>query len=138
MCKNVIIKIVFAIISIMLIIPLANSTVYATDDRHTVSGIFDGADKFINAGQSKTDMGFNEDTMKDMSNLLYNILLVIGIAIAVIVGMVIGIKFMTGSVEEQAKVKQTLVPYVAGCVVLFGAFTIWKIVVTIIQGSGVS
>ena len=45
---------------------------------------------------------------------------------------------MTGSVEEQAKVKQTLVPYVAGCVVLFGAFTIWKIVVTIIQGSGVS
>ena len=41
MCKNVIIKIVFAIISIMLIIPLANSTVYATDDRHTVKQIWD-------------------------------------------------------------------------------------------------
>ena len=39
---------------------------------------------------------------------------------------------MTGSVEQQADVKKLLVPYIAGCVVVFGAFGIWKIAVTII------
>ena len=70
-----------------------------------------------------------------MSNTVYNILFILGIVIAVIWGLVIAIKFITGSVEEKAEVKKTLIPYVAGCVVLFGAFTIWKIVVTILQSA---
>ena len=76
--------------------------------------------------------------IQDMSNLIYNILLIIGVVVAVIVGLIIGIKFMTGSVEEKAKVKETFVAYIAGCVVVFGAFTIWKVVVTIIQSTPVS
>jgi len=70
-----------------------------------------------------------------MSDIIFNVLLIIGIVIAVIWGMFIAIKFITGSVEEKAEVKKTLIPYVAGCVVLFGAFTIWKIVVTILQSA---
>ena len=42
-----------------------------------------------------------------------------------------GIKFMIGSVEEKAEIKAALVPFVIGCIVVFGAFGIWKIVVTI-------
>lgn len=40
---------------------------------------------------------------------------------------------MTGSVEQKAKVKDSLVPYVAGCIVIFGAFGIWKMVLTILE-----
>lgn len=40
---------------------------------------------------------------------------------------------MTGSVEQKAKVKDSLVPYVAGCIVIFGAFGIWKMVLIILE-----
>jgi len=73
-------------------------------------------------------------SMQDLSSTVYNILLILGVILAAVVGAILGIKFMTGSIEEQVDVKKALVPYVAGCVVIFGAFTIWKIVVTIIQG----
>ena len=38
---------------------------------------------------------------------------------------------MTGSASEKAQVKETLIPYVVGCVVVFGAFGIWKLVINI-------
>ena len=41
---------------------------------------------------------------------------------------------MISSVEEQAKIKELLVPYVAGCIVIFGAFGIWKLAVNIFKG----
>jgi len=96
--------------------------------------MFTKADEFIQKGQSGKDT-ISEDTVKEMSEIMYNALLVIGVVVAVIIGMVIGIKFMTGSVEEKAKVKETFIAYIAGCVVVFGAFTIWKIIVTILQSS---
>lgn len=65
--------------------------------------------------------------------MLYNSLLVIATIIAVIVGLVIAIQFMTGSVGERAKIKETLIPYIAGCIVIFGAFGIWKLVVNILS-----
>ena len=40
---------------------------------------------------------------------------------------------MTSGIEEKAEVKAMLVPYIVGCVILFGAFTIWKVVLTILQ-----
>lgn len=46
---------------------------------------------------------------------------VIGIFIAVGAMMVIGIKYVTGSIEEKANYKKSMMPYVIGCFVLFGA-----------------
>ncbi len=40
---------------------------------------------------------------------------------------------MTSSIEEKAEAKKLLVPYVVGCVMVFGGFAIWKLVVTILQ-----
>ena len=59
----------------------------------------------------------------------------IGIAVMLIVGTIIGIKFMIASAEEKAKVKEALIPYVVGCAVILGAFTIWEVVVIIMQGT---
>ena len=70
--------------------------------------------------------------MKALSNDLYNILLVIGVIVAAIIGTILGVQFITGSVEQKSKVKESLIPYVVGCVVIFGAFGIWKFVVTIL------
>lgn len=99
----------------------------------TASDIITGADDFIQSGIKDTNETIDETGLKNMSDLLYNALLVIAIVAAVIVGLVIGIQFMTGSVAQKAKVKETLIPYVTGCIVVFGAFGIWKLVVGILS-----
>lgn len=38
---------------------------------------------------------------------------------------------MIGSAEEKAKIKDSLVPFVVGCVVVFGAFGFWKVAVNV-------
>lgn len=98
-----------------------------------IEDIFTGADDFIQSGVEDKNITIQNGDLQNMSNLLYNTLLIIAIVVAVIVGMVIGIQFMTGSVEQKAKVKETLIPYIAGCIVIFGAFAIWKLVVTIMS-----
>lgn len=93
--------------------------------------IIDGADKFMN---SATKNEIESDAIQNLSNTIYNILLVVGIIIAIIIGAVIGIMFITGSVEQKADVKKLLIPYIVGCVVVFGSFAIWKIAVTMFSG----
>lgn len=102
-----------------------NGDTNATD----LDTIIDSADSFINSGD---DNKVSEKSMENLSDSIYSILLIVGVIVAVIVGAILGIKFMTGSVEQQADVKKLLVPYIVGCVVVFGAFGIWKIAVTII------
>ena len=90
------------------------------------------ADKFIdNAG----DSAISSQSLQDFSKKFYNIFLTIGVIISVLVGSVLGIKFMVGGAEEKAHIKELLVPYVVGCIAIFGAFAIWKIVVTILSNS---
>ena len=111
---------------------------YYRDPNVTTSTTDAGVDDVISDGDSFIGLG-KEDRI-DVSNLrtfsrnIYNILLTIGIAVAVISGSIIGIKYMLGSVEEKADIKSLLIPYIAGCVIRFGSFAIWKLVVTILQG----
>ena len=101
----------------------------ATSDT-TIGTIISGADDFLNMGDSNV---LPEDNIQEMSNIIYNTLLIIGIIIAVIVGLFLGIQFVTGSVEQKSKIKESLIAYIVGCVVIFVAFGIWKLVVTVLQ-----
>lgn len=88
------------------------------------------ADDFITDGSNdKLDMQDFQTQFGD----IYNIVLQIGVGLAVIVGIVLGVKFILSSVEGKAEVKKMLITYVVSCVVIFGSFGIWKIVVTILQ-----
>lgn len=106
---------------------------YSKTNAASLSNIVSGADGFIKDGQAGGSKIDNQD-IHNLSDSLYNILLIIGTIIAMIVGVVLGIQFITGSVEAKSKVKESLIPYVVGCVVIFGAFGIWKLVITILQG----
>ena len=103
------------------------------DGGHTADEIIEEGKNFIDTGKEKADDKIKQDNLQKMSNTLYNILLVTGILIALIVGMILGIKFIMGGIEEKAEIKTMIIPYIVGCVVVFGAFTIWKIVVDILQ-----
>lgn len=93
--------------------------------------IFGGGDDFIKEGKEQGST-IDTDSLRTETGSIYNILLALGIALAVIIGAILGIKFMTGGIEEQSKIKEQLIPYIIGCVIIFGAFGIWKIVVTLL------
>lgn len=94
-----------------------------------LEGIIQSADNWVEEGKNSENTTIKMSELSKMQNAMYNTLLAIGIAVSVIVGMVLGIKYMTSATEEQAKVKETLIVYVIGCIVVFGAFGIWKIAV---------
>ncbi len=78
----------------------------------------------------------SDNDLKTIINNIYNILFPLGVAITVIIGGALGIKFMMASAEDKAKVKESLVPYAVGCIVIYGAFGIWKLAITIFSTMG--
>lgn len=73
-------------------------------------------------GEGYSDKGSTQITT--MSNKIIGLIKNVGIAASVIILMVIGFKYLTGSVEEKADYKKSLMPYVVGAIILFGASTI--------------
>ena len=98
--------------------------------------VINGGSSFINEGLNTNTIVPTQETFKNTSDLIFNVLSIMGVIVLVIWGMVLGIKFITGSVEEQAEVKKGLIPYGVGCVIILGAYTIWRIVVTIASQLG--
>lgn len=129
MKKNILFRILMVILILISFLFINMPKNYAG----SISEAIQGADDFIQAGINDTHPTIDNDDLETLSDMLYNAVLVVAIIIAVIFGLVIGIKFMTGSVEQKAEVKKTLIPYIAGCVVIFGAFTIWKLVVNLLS-----
>lgn len=129
MKKFIVHKSIILIATLIFLMLIMTTYTYAT----SIGDIFTGADDFIQSGINDKNPTIEDKDLENMSDLLYNTLLIIAIVIAVIVGLVIGIQFMTGSVSQKAKIKETLIPYIAGCIIIFGAFGIWKLVVTILS-----
>lgn len=120
-------KKIILILAIMILIMCSTNALQVK----AISNIIQGGQNFIESGNDGKGISFDNSKLKEMSDFVYNVLLAIGIVTAVIIGTVLGIQFVTGSVEQKAKIKDALIPFVVGCVVIFGAFGIWKIVVNI-------
>ncbi len=69
-----------------------------------------------------------------IANILISIIKWIGVALSVIILMVLGIKYLTGSIEEKAEYKKTMVPYVVGCMLLFAGSFIVQIIYDMVTG----
>lgn len=120
-------KIFIYTIVILMFFIIIPQTVYASD----TDNILKEADSWLSTGEK--DPPIKDTDLKEISDKIFNILLGIGTVITVIIAVVLGIQFMTGSIEEQAKVKESLKPFIIGCVILFGSFTIWSIVINVGQ-----
>ncbi len=106
------------------------SVVDSGDSSQSLDDMMSDGDDFV---QSATDNPIDTAQLQSVSSNLFNIFVEVGVALAVIVGLVIGIKYMYSSVDQKAEIKKLLVPYLVGCVVIFGALGIWKFVVTLLQ-----
>ena len=120
---------ILIIISILIICILSLSS-----NAIAISDISSQATNFIDNGKSHVGTTMNTSLIKEASDTIYNVLLGIGVAAAVIVGAILGIQFMTAGIDQKVEVKKSLFPYIVSCVVIFGAFGIWKLLLTILKG----
>ena len=97
----------------------------------SIDSIFAGAKDFLSQGSGGTAGGINEGEIKKISDVVSGILLTIAIAVTFISIAVMGVNFAIQTVEEKAKIKEAMVPWVIGIFISFGAYGIWKIVMNI-------
>lgn len=71
-----------------------------------------------------------QNSIGKVGNYIATIIRNIGIVLAVILLMILGIKYMVGSAEEKADYKKTMIPYLVGVICLFGASAIAQVVIT--------
>lgn len=63
-----------------------------------------------------------------MTSTIVGALTTVGIVIAVSGIIILGLKYMMGSVEQKADYKKTMVPYLVGCILIFCTSTIVSII----------
>lgn len=80
------------------------------------------------------DAKVNTDKIGNVGNQIATIIRNVGIVAAVLILMVLGIKYMIGSAEEKAEYKKTMIPYIVGAVILFGASGIAQAVIAFSNG----
>lgn len=100
------------------------------------SDLFEYGDNFLETGKNSSQYSnsASDKEVQSIVNDIYNILFPLGVVVTVIIGGVLGIKFMLASAEDKAKIKESMVPYIIGCIVIYGAFGIWKICIQLFSG----
>ena len=101
-------RIIYIISTSIICLNVLNSTIVYAAVETSGDSIINGARSFVSNGEKEAENALNEEELKKASDTIYNIVLAIAMVIAVAVGVVLGIKFMTSSVEEQAKIKEML------------------------------
>ena len=102
------------LLTIMLVASIAG-TVLAVDP-NTVLNVLNG-----NGNVQTNDL-------TKVGNNIVTIIQVVGIVIAVIVLLVIGIKYMMGSASEKAEYKKTMIPYIVGAVLIFAGTSLVRVI----------
>ena len=98
----------------------------------TLDDVLSKGDDFLNAADDTTNT-IDEGDLQELSGFISGVLLSIAIGVTILSGVILGIKFVTQSIEDKAKIKESMVPWIIGILVSFGAFTIWEIAVNVFQ-----
>lgn len=108
-------KYIISILTIMLLIMLVTSITYKVQAL--------GMEALTNPDAYKQSSGDNSGLIP-IANIIVWIVRAVGTAISALMLTIIGIKYITGSVEEKAEYKQTMWPYVLGAILLFAGSSV--------------
>ena len=70
----------------------------------------------------------------DIGNVIVGVVKFSGESIAVSIIIIVGIKYVLASVEEKAEYKQSMIAYIVGAALIFGAALITDLIYTTIRG----
>lgn len=122
--KKIIVSIIILIIAIFL-----NNICYATAPKEA------SLNSIINPDDYKpTDTTGNNTQFIGLANVIVGTMRAVGTVIAVVALMVIGLRYMFGSLEERANYKETMVPYLIGAVMLFTIPNVLGIIYDLVKG----
>ena len=77
--------------------------------------------------------GTSVNEITDKANNIIGTITTVGIVIAAITIIILGLKYMMGSVEEKAEYKKTMIPYIIGVVFIVAISTILPIIAKIVE-----
>lgn len=123
------IKLILAIVLSILVI--FSIPIYSNARQFTLDDIFNDGKNFLDEGDTSVVITPEESKLKELSNTVSGVLLTIAFGVAIISIAVMGINFAVQNVEDKAKIKESMVPWVIGIFVSFGAFGIWKMTMAI-------
>ena len=75
---------------------------------------------------SSTDVDTSD--IEDVGGQIVGIIQIVGTVVSVGTLTIIGIKYALGSAEERASYKKTLIPYIVGAILLFGATNLTQVI----------
>ena len=110
---------------------------YIDKDATTSTGSSAANDGLGDLGQYKGTNAYSEE-LKSKAGVILGVLQTIGTVVSIVMLMIIGIKYMLGSVEEKANYKRTLIPYIVGAFLIFTGTLLPQIIYNIMQGMKVS
>ena len=90
-----------------------------------------GATITTNSITSTKDLGDAGTKIESVGSRVLTTISNVGIVLSVVMLAIIGVKYMMGSADERAEYKKTLLPYIIGAFLIFGASTVAKIVKTV-------
>lgn len=88
----------------------------------------------VDPGSITITTGTGASDITELGGKIIGMIQVVGSVIAVVILVVLGIKYMMGSAEEKAEYKKTLIPYLLGAVLIFAAANIASMVYKAISG----
>lgn len=109
------VKIISTLLLVVMLVTSIAGTVFA--DSTT-----DVLDKIKGDGKVETS------SLTTVGNNVVTIINVVGIVIAVIILLIIGIKYMIGSASEKAEYKKTMIPYIVGAVLIFAGTSLVRVI----------
>ena len=81
-----------------------------------------------------SDLSSNDvDDVMDKASVIVTIIRAIGIVVTVIALMIMGIKYMTGSIEEKAEYKKSMIPFLIGTLFVFTLSQILAVVIEVVS-----
>lgn len=75
-----------------------------------------------------------DQNLQDFGGMLVGILQTAGVVVAVVILLVLGVKYMMGSAEEKSEYKKSMMPYLVGAILIFAATTVTNIVYQFANG----
>ena len=97
--------------------------------------IWNKAGEFLNVGADQSDTKFNSVDVNNAMIGIIDFLYGIGLLFAFVATIILGIKYMMVNPNEKSRIKQATTPYIIGVVIIFGAATIWRLVIALLEGS---
>lgn len=114
---------IFKILVLLVLIIMVTSTFSFAEDKLGLGNLDD---------YGKIDTS-NGSKIAEKAGVILGYIQLIGMVLSIIVLIILGIKYMVGSVEQKAYFKESLKPYIIGVVILFAATSLPKFIYEIVN-----